>query len=636
MDISQPSEPFALRFSSNLMVGVTRVYAKQYSFYHIDVNNMWVRLKRDLAEVQSSDIIMLQPEARIESITFDYDMAVERDTLRPMTHAIQNIDIETSRRNHSRELAIEFGWATQPAMDLRNSQSENLSCSNNILVVPADIERRRKITLDEHMQPSDTEQVIPVYRGLNMSDEAFVMDDSSLFIDAEGNLVGYMPTLGVDDSLDTAIAPQLPIARGALGKRRRDEQGRDRVLEVIEESVHAELPETEAYQILGHDLSLETGIGAIVARKKLRIEQRQPKATRLIIDDRTMLSPNEIYESGKNFTQRQITLIQERNFKQMVASSKTFIDVLLGRPLCVSGYDNELATFWSIASTRAFEMPQMDFRKGLVTSGQVRVANDSLLYNAEQVDDTVAEVPELEIRRRHGSSDRALTPLDLGISGISTGSAATNRQSAHMPWSTELRTSVSVHSEHSSTGSDRLRWDFEAVFDPVTGRSIQRQRQRSESSRSDLGPRDLREEPLARHHHRATSRSRSHSRDAFMTANYQRPEGGGPNSSMDAYDFFMDLQERAHDLNGQMEVSTATQERAAVEQETDNFLNYIRSILREVKASSLSLMDLVSTHRRRDVVAAAFYHILALSTMGWVRPLQESSYGDIHIEVIKQ
>ncbi|ORZ01853.1 Rad21/Rec8-like protein [Lobosporangium transversale] len=65
MDISQPSEPFALRFSSNLMVGVTRVYAKQYSFYHIDVNNMWVRLKRDLAEVQSSDIIMLQPEARL-------------------------------------------------------------------------------------------------------------------------------------------------------------------------------------------------------------------------------------------------------------------------------------------------------------------------------------------------------------------------------------------------------------------------------------------------------------------------------------------------------------------------------------------------------------------------------------------
>ncbi|KAI8601422.1 hypothetical protein EDD21DRAFT_305128, partial [Dissophora ornata] len=62
--ITQPPEPFALRFSSNLMVGVVRVYNQQYNFYCSDVNNMWIRLKRDLAAVQSENIELVNPTAK--------------------------------------------------------------------------------------------------------------------------------------------------------------------------------------------------------------------------------------------------------------------------------------------------------------------------------------------------------------------------------------------------------------------------------------------------------------------------------------------------------------------------------------------------------------------------------------------
>ncbi|KAI7820840.1 hypothetical protein BC939DRAFT_375526, partial [Gamsiella multidivaricata] len=62
--ISQPPEPFALRFSSNLMVGIVRVYNQQYNFYYSDVNSMWVRLRRDLAVMQSEQVDLVNPKAK--------------------------------------------------------------------------------------------------------------------------------------------------------------------------------------------------------------------------------------------------------------------------------------------------------------------------------------------------------------------------------------------------------------------------------------------------------------------------------------------------------------------------------------------------------------------------------------------
>ncbi|KAF9208555.1 hypothetical protein BGZ49_008422 [Haplosporangium sp. Z 27] len=121
-DISQPPEPFALRFSSNLMMGVARVYGQQYNFYYSDVNSMWMRLKRDLTLMQSESVDMIHPEAKIDAITFGYDLAVEHQILQPLK-VIQDYDLELARGSRSKELAIEFGWASQSTGDLRDSLS---------------------------------------------------------------------------------------------------------------------------------------------------------------------------------------------------------------------------------------------------------------------------------------------------------------------------------------------------------------------------------------------------------------------------------------------------------------------------------------------------------------------------------
>ncbi|KAG0018672.1 hypothetical protein BGZ80_006891 [Entomortierella chlamydospora] len=75
------------------MMGVARVYGQQYNFYYY-------------------------------VITFDYDLAVEHEILQPLK-VIQDFELEMARGSRKKELAVEFGWATQSTIDLRDSLSDN-------------------------------------------------------------------------------------------------------------------------------------------------------------------------------------------------------------------------------------------------------------------------------------------------------------------------------------------------------------------------------------------------------------------------------------------------------------------------------------------------------------------------------
>ncbi|KAG5462459.1 MAG: hypothetical protein BJ554DRAFT_5036, partial [Olpidium bornovanus] len=64
--IAEPPEPMALRLTSNLMIGVTRVYRAQYAFYLNDVNNIFVRLRKDFANFRTeAEITMTHAEASV-------------------------------------------------------------------------------------------------------------------------------------------------------------------------------------------------------------------------------------------------------------------------------------------------------------------------------------------------------------------------------------------------------------------------------------------------------------------------------------------------------------------------------------------------------------------------------------------
>ncbi|KAK5668317.1 hypothetical protein BDV3_001514 [Batrachochytrium dendrobatidis] len=72
--LTSPPEPLALRLSSNLMMGVARVYSHQTNFFYGDVNSVIIKLKRTLSPLQTTDIDLANPEVRLEHITLENDI----------------------------------------------------------------------------------------------------------------------------------------------------------------------------------------------------------------------------------------------------------------------------------------------------------------------------------------------------------------------------------------------------------------------------------------------------------------------------------------------------------------------------------------------------------------------------------
>ncbi|GJJ11219.1 hypothetical protein Clacol_005451 [Clathrus columnatus] len=77
--VSQPPEPLALRLSSNLMVGVARVYRIKYDIFENDVSNCVMSLRKSLNELRAVDkggIEMLQVVPRPDTLNLQIDPAM--------------------------------------------------------------------------------------------------------------------------------------------------------------------------------------------------------------------------------------------------------------------------------------------------------------------------------------------------------------------------------------------------------------------------------------------------------------------------------------------------------------------------------------------------------------------------------
>ncbi|KAK9718988.1 R8 protein [Basidiobolus ranarum] len=79
--LASPPEPLALRLSSNLMVGISRVYNQQYDMYYTEVNNLWQNIRNHLMALESENVTMAVPEARFEAITLSEDFELSGLTL---------------------------------------------------------------------------------------------------------------------------------------------------------------------------------------------------------------------------------------------------------------------------------------------------------------------------------------------------------------------------------------------------------------------------------------------------------------------------------------------------------------------------------------------------------------------------
>ena len=62
-----PTRLMALRLTSNLMIGIARIYYQQYSYYAAEVNQVLMQLRRTLHSMNDADpkeITLQQPVAR--------------------------------------------------------------------------------------------------------------------------------------------------------------------------------------------------------------------------------------------------------------------------------------------------------------------------------------------------------------------------------------------------------------------------------------------------------------------------------------------------------------------------------------------------------------------------------------------
>ncbi|KAL5519112.1 REC8 [Sanghuangporus vaninii] len=80
--ICHPSEPLALRLSSNLMVGVARVYKIKHEIFVTDVSNCFVHLKKAVQEMHAlgalseAQLQMGQPSVRPDALTLTADPSI--------------------------------------------------------------------------------------------------------------------------------------------------------------------------------------------------------------------------------------------------------------------------------------------------------------------------------------------------------------------------------------------------------------------------------------------------------------------------------------------------------------------------------------------------------------------------------
>ncbi|KAF9149026.1 hypothetical protein BG015_009199 [Linnemannia schmuckeri] len=651
-DISQPAEPFALRFSSNLMVGVTRVYSQQYNFYYSDVSNTWMRLKRDLAAVQSENLDMMTPGAKIDMITIGYDLTIEQDLFRPV-NIVQNYEIEVARTSRGKEVAVEFGWATQSSLDHSDTSSNDQSPPPLFLSSVSD-ERRRKITLDERPGMAGVGPLLE-FEAINagLTDEMLMGDDNGLYIDAEGNLRADMPeqgfAIGDDRSMVSGLSETSVMAR-ILGKHpREDSILSERIVPENNDIFDDILLDDRNYDIaFGIEMD-GAGTGQI---KKQRGGNRQQKLVGLKSDEDTILSKEELKAFRDNYVRDQAEIIRDREAKETVVSVKAHINRLLVQPLGVAGFGIDLGNFWSTAATHTLDNACVDRRVNAFPIEQprnvqpiaVRGTHEQSWPPGDEDPLFMDEVPDPEAGRRLTNPPSVGTPAGASTGGFG-GLDSVSSKGGPLPWEKEaLGRSVGGRSERSSD-SDHLWQGFDAAFDQNAGSALfpqHRCRTGSVDSRSSAESATTRgarafgggglegeeDEPLIRRrrHQSILGRSRTPSQESDRGRQPSLFVGG----------------EMAEDGDGDDGGTGSAQERLALERATANFLGYIQSLLKPLNATSFSFEDIVAPHRRKDVAAAAFYHILgkhaptlsSLSTMGVMRPKQDVSYQDIQVKLI--
>ncbi|KAG9290310.1 hypothetical protein G9A89_007041 [Geosiphon pyriformis] len=208
-----------------------RVYNQQYTFYYTEVNNVWIRLKKDLRTIENEFINMPVAEARYEAITLEDDPEFIIEMKMPILKDVRLVPDFSTRLDSLETL----------------SAGQVLSISNNT--------RLSEITLPELDLSAGGSSIFGLNGsangGFDVMEDLLLVEDTGIDFDADGALHEYV--------LDQGQTPQNQetnqdrFARGTIDEMLR---------QVREEHYNAQEPEAKKLRREGEygaDIDAEIG-----------------------------------------------------------------------------------------------------------------------------------------------------------------------------------------------------------------------------------------------------------------------------------------------------------------------------------------------------------------------------------------
>ncbi|KAI8591597.1 Rec8 like protein-domain-containing protein [Geranomyces variabilis] len=594
-ELTSPKEPMALRLTSSLMVGVTRVYSEQYSFFYGEVNQVFQKVKRAWTEAKTADLDMPVTEARAEAITIDLDLHADLPVERPL-----NLEFE-------REKNLDFGWILQTPGQSTNSSSilshspsafATTSFGAPSLEADSHVGSLKSITLDQSKSQAQHSRPFGMEGTTGM-----ILDgpfDDLLFGPLDEN---QMPSQVLDDGQFDLFA-DLREDNEEVKRRRRERKGEDFHIDDIDFSAIMPAHEPDLYD--GQSYNVGENVGEL-APEGVEIQPmedivqplvvptdgqeaataRRQKRKRVLIDAATQITGAEFTAMRNEASANLVMAGRQAAIKERARKDKVILDSIMDvpaldfGPILKSFYKEKSLKRAAPATARADPTQ----RKKGKPADAAAFDGEQGLQPFEFVD--MASTGDTGLNQSVGGFDggymefpRGAT-VDGSVDDPETLRAGEERRKSElMPWHKTSRAGSVASDQSSRPGSARKR----------------------RNSVSALGD-DFALDPMRR-----------------------------PSSVYGDQPDFGDLEDRG--FGDDSFFGAVGEPVSSDERELNHFLNYVKEISISANSNIVHFQDLLPIDATSRVAASrAFYHILSLGTRDMIIPTQTAPYQDIRIQI---
>ncbi|KAI0275079.1 Rec8 like protein-domain-containing protein [Gloeopeniophorella convolvens] len=681
--ITEPAEPLALRLSSNLMVGVARVYKVKHDIFLGDVNACFIALKKAVQDLRafsaaSTSLQMGHPTVRSDTVTVPLDPAVALGlNLDDFLGDWQDI-LDAQEDDGSDD---EYG---KPKKRPKARDAKTLP--------PAEAGRKATYTLDESLEHMLSGSFDVSFLSAHHGEQALLassqINDDFGFGDGEGFDLGDIgdelakelgdgwtsapaqprPSADADEqpvafpdqedfnmdlgqgddfafaSLDqppgdsSSVVDDVQAPRPLAGEKRTFEAMNNDMSPPVATPPQSQLvrspspPSATGTEVAGVE-NIPGEVGVVAENHPVQSEEARPKRVkrvRIQLDARTELTDDELKAARAQYVEGQEALrrsLEERRLEK--EGARLVEEMLYGVPFILSA--PTLVDFW------------IDNFKVLVEArshaGQIKTPGD-LPTKARQLSEPLEEVEYIFPQHDDVVMDQAidvqlldnveLDDFDFGRQRSSEEPGQARHASvASFPTGSAFDLGRNLEIASGSQKSSMFPWDNAGLSSSVAGAPFDIASEKISAGNEDLRLKDNRS--AGRSSGRGSSLVPSQLNSGPGTAGFSPRAFGGVGTQVnESFEF------EVPEDNVQGDAEAPEPNPVTLERNSFNFLEYVKMQLQAVQDSAEGLaFDKLAPQETSTshVAAAAFYHCLVLSTKGLLRVNQPVAYGELKIRL---